>query len=170
MDGLRSLLLNEGNKLALQDYTVKEFLGRGGFASVFRATCRFNGESVAIKIYSKEGRKSTKARTEGLRRESDLLRMMNHHHILKHIEYKESPTHIFIVIEYCNGGDLFSYIEKRKQALGTWRLDSQSIAKIVRRIVKALTYLHGKRMIHRDIKPGSFKLTRKHTDPNGRRS
>lgn len=161
MDVLRSLLLTEGNKQALQDYSVTEFLGRGGFAHVYRATCRFNGESVAIKIYSKEDKKSTKSRTESLRRESDLLRMMNYQHILKHIEYKESNSHIFIVIEYCNGADILSYMEKRKKVLGNWAIEHKTIAKIVRYIAKALMYLHSKRMIHRDIKPGRYSLIKK---------
>ena len=154
METLKSLLANEKNAATLNEYTLTDFLGRGGFAHVYKAVSRFSGETFAIKVYSKEDKKATKSRTANLRKESEMLRALKHPNIVKFVEYKESSTHIFIVLEYCNGGDLLKYLEKRTKNFGTWQLDPKTLTSVVKNIVKVLEFLHGQKMIHRDIKPG----------------
>ena len=156
MELLKPLLASEKNAGALNEYTITDFLGKGGFAHVFKAVSRFSGEVFAIKVYSKEDKKASQNRTANLRKESEMLRSLNHPGIIKFVEYKETTSHIFIVLEYCNGGDLLKYMEKRTKHFGTWQLDPKALASVVRKVVKVLEFLHSKKMVHRDIKPGSL--------------
>lgn len=161
MELLNTLLASEKNANALNEYTITDFLGRGGFGQVFKASSRYSGEHYAIKIYSKEDKKASLRRTSNLRKESELLRGIKHPNIVKFVEYKETATHIFIVLEYCNGGDLLNYIERRVKHFGTWQLDPKSLSWVVEKVAQVLEFLHNQKMIHRDIKPGGHELTQK---------
>lgn len=162
MELLKALLASEKNASTLNEYTITDFLGRGGFAHVYKAVSRFTGEQFAIKVYSKDDKKASKSRTANLRKESEILRALKHPNIVKFVEYKETATHIFIVLEYCNGGDLLKYMERRSKNLGTWQLDHKSLVSVLRKIAKVLEFLHNQKMIHRDIKPGIIGLLRKY--------
>lgn len=170
MDVFRELIDSEQNRVALHEYTVVDFLGKGGFAVVFLAERKFDGKQVAVKVYSKADRKASKARAESLRKEADLFRMLKSPHVLTYIDFKETATHIFIVLEYCNGGDVWKFLEKRRNAPAGKQLAPAEVAGIVRLLVKALLYLHEKKLIHRDIKPGTRSSPRKRPDPDRRRT
>lgn len=159
MEVMNTLLKMEHNAAALSEYQMKEFLGKGGFAHVYLAEHKFEKRLVAVKIYSKEDSKSSKPRTESLRRESDLFRMLRHPQVLSFTEFKETSTHIFIILEYCNGGDIWAFLERRKKLYPGTSLDPKVVANIVKLLLKALSHLHSKNMIHRDIKPGTKLFT-----------
>lgn len=50
---------------------------------------------------------------EKVKREIKVLRRFNHPHIIKHFEYIDTPSDIFMVIEYASGGELFDYVSRR---------------------------------------------------------
>ena len=58
----------------------------------------------------------------------------------------------FLVLEYCDGGELFQYIIEKKH------LSEEVAAFIMKQLFSALDYLHSKRISHRDIKPENFML------------
>ena len=49
---------------------------------------------------------------EKVKREIRVMRSFNHPHIIKHYEFIDTPSDIFIVIEYASGGELFDVISK----------------------------------------------------------
>lgn len=57
-------------------------------------------------------------------------------------------------MEYCEGGDLFSYIEKRK-----FKLPEHKAASFVQKILTAVYYLHSFGIVHRDLKPENVMMT-----------
>jgi serine/threonine protein kinase len=71
------------------------------------------GHKVAVKILNKR-----KIRQQGVfekvKREIKVLRRFNHPHIIKHFEFIDKPSDIFIVLEYAAGGELFDLIQKRE--------------------------------------------------------
>jgi serine/threonine protein kinase len=72
------------------------------------------GHKVAIKILNKK-----KIKQQGVfdkvKREIKVLRKFNHPHIVKHYEYIDTPSDIFMVIEYAAGGELFDYVSRRER-------------------------------------------------------
>jgi serine/threonine protein kinase len=57
-------------------------------------------------------------------------------------------------MEYCAGGDLFSYIEKRG-----FRLPENRAAQIVHKLATAVYYIHSYGIAHRDLKPENILMT-----------
>lgn len=80
-------------------------------------TVAFNeisGHKVAIKIMNKK-----KIKQQGvfdkIKREIKVLRLFNHPHIIKHYEFIDTPSDIFMVIEFASGGELFDLISRRER-------------------------------------------------------
>lgn len=61
----------------------------------------------------------------------------------------------FLVLEFCEGGELFHYIIEKKY------LSEEQSAYIMKQLFLALDYLHSKQISHRDIKPENFMLSKK---------
>ena len=79
--------------------------------------------------------------------EINLLKSLDHPNIMKIYEYFADEQQFYIVSEYCEGGELFDFIQSR----GT--MNETIIAKIFHQIMSALLYCHNHQIIHRDIKP-----------------
>lgn len=72
------------------------------------------GHKVAIKILNKKKIKQQGV-FEKVKREIKVLRLFNHPHIIKHYEFIDTPSDIFMVIEYASGGELFDLISRREK-------------------------------------------------------
>lgn len=81
-----------------------------------------------------------------LKQEIDVLRGVDHPNIVAYYEYYETKASIIIIMERCDGDDLFDYI------LDSGPLDEQSSHQIITQILLAVSYLHARGIIHRDIK------------------
>jgi calcium-dependent protein kinase len=84
--------------------------------------------------------------------EINLLKSLDHPNIMKIYEYFADEQQFYIVSEYCEGGELFDFIQSR----GT--MNETIIAKIFHQIMSALLYCHNHQIIHRDIKPENLLL------------
>lgn len=89
-------------------------LGQGTFGKVKLATHTPTGELVAIKILEKS-KINEVSDIERVSRELHILKLMRHPHIIQLYEVVETPKYLFLVMEYCPGGDLFDYICSRKK-------------------------------------------------------
>ncbi|KAJ2380341.1 serine/threonine protein kinase, partial [Coemansia sp. RSA 2611] len=97
-----------------------------------------------MKIISKVGRK--KIEIESFREEMRLLRQLEHSHIIRLIEYFETETDIYIVLEYCKC-DLSVYLKRQ----GGY-LKMEEVRNIALQLMSALRYLHSLGVVHHDIK------------------
>ncbi|XP_049799093.1 maternal embryonic leucine zipper kinase-like [Schistocerca nitens] len=130
-------------------YEIEKTIGCGGFAKVKLATHLLTREKVAIKIMNKSGLGDDLPR---VRQELEALKRLSHHHICKLYEVIETDTHIFMVIEYCAGGELFDHIVERN------RLTEAAARSFFRQIISAVAYLHEQGYAHRDLKPENILL------------
>jgi len=96
---------------------------------------------------------SEESQSRKVMQEVMILKQTRHRNIVQLYEYFQTTKHVLIVIELSSGGDLLSYVRKRRQL-------KEDIAKSVfKQIVEALKYCHSKRILHRDIKHDNILLT-----------
>ena len=109
-----------------------------------------NSTKVAIKVMDKH-----KLGKEGLlqiKQEVKILRTLDHPNIVKYFETFEDEKYIFMVTEFCPGGELFDNLYKS----GRETFSEQEAAEIMFKILQALTHCHTYKIAHRDIKPANI--------------
>lgn len=132
-----------------QNYELFETLGSGGFAKVKLGVHKLTGEKVAVKIMNK---KQLGDDLHRVYREIRALKKLHHQHICQMFEIIETEKMIYVILEYCSGGELFDYIVAKE------RLKENEARAFFRQIVSALMYIHSSGFIHRDLKPENLLL------------
>lgn len=111
-------------------YNFYEKLGEGAYGIVYKATEIDTGEQRAIKKLEKSRIKNKKR----FLNELTALRTLDHPHIIKLFEIFEDEKTIYLVQEYCSGGELFDQIAEKDH------FDEQYAAILFEQIIKALLY------------------------------
>ncbi|KAL9313234.1 hypothetical protein ACSQ67_018686 [Phaseolus vulgaris] len=131
-------------------YEMGRLLGKGTFAKVYYGKQISTGESVAIKVMSKE-----QVRKEGMmeqiKREISVMRLVRHPNVVELKEVMATKTKIFFVMEYVRGGELFSKISKGK-------LKEDLARRYFQQLISAIDYCHSRGVSHRDLKPENLLL------------
>eukprot|EP00232_Nephroselmis_pyriformis_P004979 CAMPEP_0182903420 /NCGR_PEP_ID=MMETSP0034_2-20130328/31260_1 /TAXON_ID=156128 /ORGANISM="Nephroselmis pyriformis, Strain CCMP717" /LENGTH=515 /DNA_ID=CAMNT_0025038291 /DNA_START=214 /DNA_END=1761 /DNA_ORIENTATION=+ len=135
----------------LPNYRLGKTLGIGSFGKVKVAEHILTGHKVAVKILN---RKKIKAMDmdEKVRREIKILRLFMHPHIIRLYEVIETPTDIFVIMEYVKSGELFDYIVEKG------RLLEDEARSFFQQIVSGVEYCHRNMVVHRDLKPENLLL------------
>eukprot|EP00922_Rhytidocystis_sp_ex-Travisia-forbesii_P044737 GHVS01066673.1.p1 GENE.GHVS01066673.1~~GHVS01066673.1.p1 ORF type:complete len:883 (-),score=92.85 GHVS01066673.1:249-2897(-) len=89
---------------------------------------------------------------EKIRREINILQSLNHPHVIRLYELVDTPTDIFMVMEYVPGGELFDHIVQKS------RLHEQDARRFFQQIVAGVEYCHQRMVCHRDLKPENVLL------------
>lgn len=143
---------DEAEKRFWGKYYFEKVIGKGGYGLVLRIKNKLNGQLAACKIIERE--KVSPDIFASLREEPKFLtRLATSKYIVDLVESFESRKRLFIVMEYMKGGDLSHYIKQRLARGASFR--ESEVAAIVAGILKALKVIHGNRIVHGDIKPGS---------------
>ncbi len=133
-------------------YEVKEKLGNGKFGLVRLGIHKITGRKVAVKIMSKK--QMSNQDLELVRTEIEILKICQHPNIITLYDIFENIEHIYIIMEFCGGGDLFSYIEKRG-----FKVSEARAAELIHKLSTAVYYLHSYGIAHRDLKPENILMT-----------
>uniref|UniRef100_A0A8C8DWM7 Maternal embryonic leucine zipper kinase n=1 Tax=Oryzias sinensis TaxID=183150 RepID=A0A8C8DWM7_9TELE len=137
------------NYLLDKYYEVYETIGSGGFAKVKLGRHILTGEKVAIKIMNKKDLGDDLPR---VKLEIEAMKNLSHQHICRLYHVIETSLQIFMVLEYCPGGELFDYIIAKD------RLSEEETRVFFRQIVSALAYVHSQGYAHRDLKPENLLI------------
>ncbi|KAE9544842.1 hypothetical protein AGLY_000384 [Aphis glycines] len=127
-------------------YTIDRRIGKGNFAEVRLATHRL----VAIKMIDK--RKLDAVNLEKVHREVDIMKQLDHPHIIKLYQVMESKDMIYIISEYASQGEIFDYIAKYG------RMTEAAARKKFWQILSAVEYCHNRHVVHRDLKAENLLL------------
>ncbi|EUD65896.1 CAMK protein kinase [Plasmodium inui San Antonio 1] len=140
------------------EYKFGKVLGCGSFGVVRECINRQTKEIYAVKIIKKKKKHKKNLNFEKMvKNEIKYLSVMSHENIIKFKDFFEDKYKFYIILEKCEGGELFYTVVKNKCLL-----ESDSI-QIVRQICCALEYLHSRNIIHRDIKAENFLFKNKNT-------
>ncbi|CAF9919979.1 MAG: Serine/threonine-protein kinase [Alectoria fallacina] len=158
-------------EMVVGKYRRLEEIGRGSFATVYKATSSLTPGYVAIK--SVDLHKLNKKLKDNLYSEIHILQNLKHPHIVSLKDCQETTAHIHLVMEFCELGDL-SYFIKKRDTLSRHDTTRDMIRKypnpaagglnevIVRHFLKqlasALDFLREGNFIHRDVKPQNLLL------------
>ncbi|KAI8473376.1 MAG: kinase-like domain-containing protein [Monoraphidium minutum] len=144
--------LNQGSaEFFLSNYRLGKTLGIGSFGKVKVAEHILTGHKVAIKILNRRKIQAMDME-EKVRREIKILRLFMHPHIIRLYEVIETPTDIYVVMEYVKGGELFDHIVEKG------RLPEDEARHFFQQIISGVEYCHRNMVVHRDLKPENLLL------------
>ena len=146
---------NREKEYEVGDYIIKKTLGQGTFGKVKLGIHKPTNEKVAIKILEKSKiiEKDDEIR---VKRELEMMPKFNHNNVILVTEIFSNRDNFYIVMEYCEGGELFNYIVKKR------RLAEEEAAFFFYQIISGLEYIHSLGIVHRDLKPENLLLGKDH--------
>jgi len=130
----------------------KDLIGRGAFAEVFKGINIETGEIVAIKVMDMSRVTQDKKLQEHLNSEVEIMKNLNHEHIVKLFDVYMHSSQIYMVFEFCAGGDFDKYLKKYK------KLTEVRAQYFMRQLASGLKFLRQKKIMHRDLKPQNLLL------------
>eukprot|EP00826_Nyctotherus_ovalis_P028185 TRINITY_DN2223_c0_g1_i7.p1 TRINITY_DN2223_c0_g1~~TRINITY_DN2223_c0_g1_i7.p1 ORF type:complete len:394 (-),score=57.42 TRINITY_DN2223_c0_g1_i7:139-1320(-) len=134
-------------KTTLPQYSYKDVLGHGSYGCVM--LCEGPGaEQVAIKALAKKS-----VGYEKLMNEVGIMAELKHPNIVKYIEHHESEKYLYVIMEYCSGGDLYQRILKQE------KFSEDDAVAVVEELLRAVEYCHCRGVIHRDLKPENIMFS-----------
>ena len=137
---------NEYPETSVSFYKYGRLIGQGAFGKVNLGLNILSGRVVAVKSFNKQKLSEKENTKNKIFYEINLMKKLNHPNITKILEHFESEKYYLIIMEYINGGNLFSFVKKRRKL-------SEKLAKFLfLQIIKGIKYIHSKNIVHRDIK------------------
>jgi len=134
-------------------YHKYEQIGKGAYSTVYKAYHNDLSKIFAVKEINISIHKKN---IERFREEIFLMNKFNHQNILKLYETIEDDNYIYLILEYCENGDLKNFLNKRP-------MKEKNVRKFMKQIVSGLQYLNNKNVYHRDLKPQNILLTQDYT-------
>ena len=134
------------------NYKILKKIGKGSFSNVFKAH-KLNDENefYAIKIISLKNL-SDKI-IDNVKKEINIMLKINHENIIKLHETIVTQKYIYLIMDFCDGGDLYKFIKKNG------KLTEEESKKYFLEISKGLYFLYSNNLIHRDLKPHNILIT-----------
>ena len=140
-------------QISFGDYIIKQTIGKGTFSKVKLGINKLTGEKVAIKILDKS-KILEKEDLDRIIREMSILSKMDHENVIKVFQIYEDNYNYLIIMEYCEGGELFNYIVKKG------KLSEIEAAFFFYQIINGVEYLFSQEIAHRDLKPENLLLNK----------
>lgn len=132
-------------------YEIREIVGVGGMACVYKAYDVIDDRVVSVKIL-KDEYLANEEFTRRFKNESKAIAILSHPNIVKVYDVSFGDRFQYIVMEYIDGITLKEYIEQQKQ------LQWKEALHFTVQILRALQHAHDKGIVHRDIKPQNIML------------
>lgn len=134
--------------VSLNDFEIMSQVGKGASGRVFLVRDRLSGEHLALKVIEKS---SVYENDDAYRHALDerlVLEMACDHPFILNLRYAfQTQRRLYLVTEYCDGGDLFDYLKKRGKPF-----KEPEGRRIAGEILLALEYIHSLGVVYRDLK------------------
>ena len=142
---------SKSEEMRIGDYIIQKTIGTGTFSTVKLGIHRITQKKVAIKILDKNKIESNDD-LERIIREMQILTEMDNPNVIKVFKIYEEENNFSIIMEYCEGGELFNYIVKKQ------RLSEEESSYFFYQIINGIEYIHSKGIAHRDLKPENLLI------------
>ena len=140
----------------IKDYIIKSRLGIGSYGTVYKVSKKNNSKIYVIKQISLLG--LTEKQINEYKSEAKLLSLIKSNYVVKYHDSFIENNNLNILMEYCDGGDLYQYIEKNKKK--KIKLKEKTIWQIFIQMILGLHSIHKKKILHRDLKSQNIVLTK----------
>ncbi|XP_072040814.1 serine/threonine-protein kinase Nek1-like isoform X2 [Amphiura filiformis] len=136
-------------------YVKKKKIGEGSFGKALLVVSKADGKEYVIKEINIS--KMKRKEREESKKEVSVLKKMRHPNIVSYQESFEAEGNLYIVMDYCDGGDLYKAINGRRGIL----FPEEQIVDWFVQICLALKHVHDRKILHRDLKSQNIFLTKK---------
>ncbi|XP_036913488.1 serine/threonine-protein kinase Nek3 isoform X2 [Sturnira hondurensis] len=136
----------------MDGYTVLRVIGEGSFGQALLVQQESSLRTFAMKEIRLP---KSFSGTQNSRKEAVLLAKMKHPNVVAFKESFEAEGHLYIVMEYCDGGDLMQRIKRQKGRL----FPEDTILNWFTQMCLGVNHIHKRRVLHRDIKSKNIFLT-----------
>eukprot|EP01064_Diplonema_japonicum_P002144 TRINITY_DN11375_c0_g2_i1.p1 TRINITY_DN11375_c0_g2~~TRINITY_DN11375_c0_g2_i1.p1 ORF type:complete len:276 (+),score=15.74 TRINITY_DN11375_c0_g2_i1:62-889(+) len=127
-------------------YILGRTLGRGCSGKVKIGFHKQTGVKAAVKIVKKAVMQESADTRQRVEREIKVLRLLSHPNIMKAHDVLQTSTHLFLILEYLDGGELYEYISQNQN------LPTSEVFKFFYQLVTGVAYMHAQSLCHRDLK------------------
>ena len=136
--------------MILDQYILEKSLGKGAYGEVYLTKIKGDSKLIATKKLDKDFCENETTK-KYIINEINILKLLNHPNIVKFIDLKRTQNHYYIMMEYCNGGELSKVLGKYTEKNGK-PFPPEIVQHLMKQIIDAFKYIHGKDIMHRDIK------------------
>ena len=148
--------LNLPNRLnpkfnSISEFIIKKEIGSGAFSTVLKVEHKFNKNFYALKRLNLKTINSL--HLENLYKEILIHRELENLHIVGYHDFFKEDHFIYLVLEYCSGGNLFNYLVKKQE------LRTKEIKNIFYQTIMGINHMHEKKILMRDLKPENILLS-----------
>eukprot|EP00388_Colpodella_angusta_P003523 GDKJ01012401.1.p1 GENE.GDKJ01012401.1~~GDKJ01012401.1.p1 ORF type:complete len:1228 (-),score=333.08 GDKJ01012401.1:65-3748(-) len=151
----REFFVQQRKNVSLEQvYDTLDKLGQGQFGSVYRVREKGSGTIRCCKVVAKA---YSNVSVDQARNELNVLRMLDHHNIMKVYECFEDRANIYLICEFVEGFDLQELLLHHVSERGRG-LSEDDARRIFRIVVSALVHCHRKRIMHKDLKPANVMM------------
>lgn len=137
---------------SIEDFDIVRVVGVGGSGRVIQALHRPTGEMRAVKVMSKARLLEQEQRLQRVITEKRILARLQHPFVVSLHWAFQTSSHLFLVLDFCNGGELFFHMQERG------RFPECDSRFFFCEILLGLEYLHSQQVLYRDLKPENCLL------------
>jgi serine/threonine protein kinase len=135
---------------------LEKCLGKGAFGEVYLTSRKGDDKKYATKKIDREEVEKGEG-IKYLKNEIIILQYLRHPNIVRFEEVKKTKKHYYIVMEFCNGGELSKALEKYIEKYGK-PFSEEIVQHLMRQIIDAFKFMHARKIIHRDVKLDNILL------------
>jgi polo-like kinase 1 len=143
-----------GGDPIIKKYLQGRLLGKGGFAKCYEITSLDTKKVLAAKIICKATLNKSRAKQK-LISEIKIHKSIRHPNVVGFEHVFEDQENVYILLELCSNQSMHDLLKRRK------RLTELEVQSYVIQMINGLKYLHGRKIIHRDLKLGNLFLNDK---------
>ena len=108
---LKKQMQLDGKLVKFADFEIIELIGEGSFGRVYKCKKRDNGQLLALKVMKKQYLISNHQIKYAVS-EAQIMKTLDHPYLLKLIYSFQTPSNLFMALEYCEGGDLSQVLDE----------------------------------------------------------